>query len=203
MAACRDAKPDCVLLGELMHGDYNTHVGPGLLDSGDQLSAVQGAVVLSTTTTTGSWRTRTAAIRDMYGALTMLNFLGNHDQMRIHSRLNNPSAHYPLAAASMILGRGVPCLYYGDELGEQGKPGAPEGDLAMRRAIDLRDALANQSAKDAARRTAELVALRRSHEALRDADADQVPLAHTNETMAFGEGRARRRVGRRRLQQLG
>ena len=105
--------------------------------------------------------------------------------MRIHSRLNNPSAHYPLAAASMILGRGVPCLYYGDELGEQGKPGGPEGDLAMRRAIDLRDALANQNAKDIARCTAELVALRRSHEALRDADADQVPLAHTNETMAF------------------
>ena len=184
-AACRDAKPDCVLLGELMHGDYNTHVGPGLLDSGTNYQLSKA--LWSSLNDHNYWELAHSYGRDkdMYGALTMLNFLGNHDQMRIHSRLNNPSAHYPLAAASMILGRGVPCLYYGDELGEQGKPGGPEGDLAMRRAIDLRDALANQSAKDVARRTAELVALRRSHEALRDADADQVPLAHTNETMAF------------------
>ena len=43
----------------------------------------------------------------------------------------------------------------------------------------------DQSAKNFAKITADLVALRRSHEALRDADADQVPLAHTNETMSF------------------
>lgn len=183
--ACRGAKPDCALLGELMHGDYNTHVGPGLLDSGTNYQLSKA--LWSSLNDHNYWELAHSYGRDkdMYGNLTMLNFLGNHDQMRIHSRLNDPNAHYPLAVASMILGRGVPCLYYGDELGEQGKPGGPEGDLAMRREIDLRAALNDQSAKNFAKITADLVALRRSHEALRDADADQVPLAHTNETMSF------------------
>jgi len=31
---CRAERPDCVLLGELIHGDYHRHVAPDLLDSG-------------------------------------------------------------------------------------------------------------------------------------------------------------------------
>ena len=33
-AECRAERPDCVLLGELIHGDYHRHVAPDLLDSG-------------------------------------------------------------------------------------------------------------------------------------------------------------------------
>ena len=71
--------------------------------------------------------------------------------MRIHSRLANPEAHYSLAAASLILGRGVPCLYYGDEVGERGAPGGPNGDLAMRMPINLSRALADGDGGEANR----------------------------------------------------
>jgi glycosidase len=105
--------------------------------------------------------------------------------MRIHSRLANPEAHYSLAAASLILGRGVPCLYYGDEVGERGAPGGPNGDLAMRMPINLSRALADGDGLGTAKQTAELVRLRRSHTALADGAGQQIPLAHTNTTMAF------------------
>jgi glycosidase len=121
----------------------------------------------------------------MYGNLTMLNFLGNHDQCRINSRLKDPRAHYKLAAASLLLARGVPCVYYGDEVAELGAPGGPDGDLAMRRPLSLREALRRPEAVDAVRSTAELMWLRRGHSALRDGDSQQIPLQHSNGQLAF------------------
>lgn len=105
--ACRDAKPDCVLLGELMHGDYGTHVGPGLLDSGTNYQLSKS--FWSSLNDANYWELAHCFQRDqdMYSQLTLLNFLGNHDQCRIHSRLKDPKAHYVLAAASIILSRGV------------------------------------------------------------------------------------------------
>lgn len=189
-AECRATKPDCALLGELMHGDYNTHVGPGLLDSGTNYQLSKA--LWSSLNDHNYWELAHSFERDgqMYGGLTMLNFLGNHDQCRVHSRLNDAAAHYPLAAASLLLARGVPCVYYGDEVAEKGAPGGPEGDLAMRRPVRLADALREQSAVDAVKCTAELVWLRRAHSALRDGNSAQVPLAHTNGQLAFA------RVGR-------
>ena len=189
-AECRATKPDCALLGELMHGDYNTHVGPGLLDSGTNYQLSKA--LWSSLNDHNYWELAHSFERDgqMYGGLTMLNFLGNHDQCRVHSRLNDAAAHYPLAAASLLLARGVPCVYYGDEVAEKGAPGGPEGDLAMRRPVQLADALREQAAVDAVKTTAELVWLRRAHSALRDGNSAQVPLAHTNGQMAFA------RVGR-------
>ena len=189
-AECRATKPDCALLGELMHGDYNTHVGPGLLDSGTNYQLSKA--LWSSLNDHNYWELAHSFERDgqMYGGLTMLNFLGNHDQCRVHSRLNDAAAHYPLAAASLLLARGVPCVYYGDEVAEKGAPGGPEGDLAMRRPVRLADALREQAGVDAVKTTAELVWLRRAHSALRDGNSAQVPLAHTNGQMAFA------RVGR-------
>jgi hypothetical protein len=33
-AVCKKAKPDCLIVGELIHGNYNNWIGPDLLDSG-------------------------------------------------------------------------------------------------------------------------------------------------------------------------
>jgi glycosidase len=52
----------------------------------------------------------------LYDGLTLLNFLSNHDVIRLASVLDEP-AHYTLATASLMLLPGIPCLYYGDEFG--------------------------------------------------------------------------------------
>ena len=100
-AACNDAKPDCALLGELMHGDYNTHVGPGLLDSGTNYQLSKA--LWSSLNDHNYWELQHSFQRDedMYGNLTMLNFLGNHDQCRVHSRLTDARELVVLAAASL------------------------------------------------------------------------------------------------------
>jgi hypothetical protein len=80
--ACLDVKPDCVLLGELMHGDYNAHVAPGVLHSGTNYQLSKA--LWSALNDANYWELAHSYERDasMYGNLTLLNFLGNHDQAR-------------------------------------------------------------------------------------------------------------------------
>lgn len=51
--------------------------------------------------------------------------LGNHDEIRLASRL--PEGHDRLAALLLLTLRGTPFLYYGDELGMKQAPAATEG----------------------------------------------------------------------------
>lgn len=53
--------------------------------------------------------------------LTLLNFLSNHDVIRLASVLDQPQ-HYTLATASLMLLPGIPCFYYGDEFGVEVRP---------------------------------------------------------------------------------
>ena len=189
-AACNDAKPDCALLGELMHGDYNAHVGPGLLDSGTNYQLSKA--LWSSLNDHNYWELQHSFQRDedMYGNLTMLNFLGNHDQCRVHSRLTDAREHYKLAAASYP--RGVPCVYYGDEVAEQRARG-PDGDLAMRRPLNLaRRALrASRGCRGEDHGGADVAPER---DTARCATRwQQVPRAHSNGQLSFARKRTRRR----------
>ena len=58
---------------------------------------------------------------NLFKGLTLVNFLGNHDVPRIASNLDNP-AHYTPAMVVLCLMKGIPCLYYGDEFGMEGRP---------------------------------------------------------------------------------
>ena len=156
-AECRATKVDCCLLGELMHGDYNRHVGPGLLDSGTNYQLSKA--LWSSLNDHNYWELSHSYERDqsMYGNLTLLNFLGNHDQCRIYfARLNDPANHYPLAAASLpgprhslrVLRR------RGRRGGRAGRAGRGPRDAPP---LDLADALREPRAQDAVRATSELV----------------------------------------------
>ena len=50
------------------------------------------------------------------GGLTLLNFVSNHDVIRLASVLTKQE-HYTLAIAMLLLLPGIPCFYYGDEFG--------------------------------------------------------------------------------------
>jgi len=181
---CRTAKPDCLLLGELMHGDYNRHVGPSLLHSG---SNYQLSKAFWSSLNDANFFELTHCHQrevELYGSLTLLNFLSCHDTPRIATRLRDPRL-YALAAACVLLGDGVPCVYYGDELGVEGSTGGPGGDAAVRQPIDLRAVEASAAAAARLELTAQLAALRRSSPALRGGGGRQVPLSNTNTAMAF------------------
>lgn len=50
----------------------------------------------------------------------MLNLLGSHDTDRFLTRVNGDGNRYRAAAAMMFFYPGVPCVYYGDEIGTEG-----------------------------------------------------------------------------------
>jgi len=128
--ACRGAKPDCALLGELMHGDYNTHVGPGLLDSGTNYQLSKA--LWSSLRDKNFWELNTSLQRDLtlYRDMCLVNFLSNHDVARVATQLEQEPRLNILAHFLLMTTRGVPCIYYGDEAAERGKK--EDGDAALR-----------------------------------------------------------------------
>eukprot|EP00793_Prasinoderma_coloniale_P001349 PRCOL_00005124-RA len=134
---CKEAKHDCWLVGEIIHENYNTIVGDGMLGSATnyQLSKAMWSSLNDLNYGELTWSMQRE--QALYSHLPLLNFVGNHDVARIASQLHQPQ-HYLHATAFLLLARGVPSIYYGDELGMEGRPGEGScefcgGDDAMRR----------------------------------------------------------------------
>jgi len=164
---CKAAKPDCFLVGELIGGDYRTWVAPDLLDAatnyqlhaaispsfnGRDFTALRAAIERAVDTEVG-----------LYRDIALVNFLGNHDVTRILSQLADPH-HIYAALIFLLTAPGIPCLYYGDEVGMRGRK--EEGDAALRRPMPAPDAPWPDVGRDLYRETARLVAIRRAHPAL-------------------------------------
>ena len=96
----------------LINGNYNNWVGDDRLHSGTNYQ--MSHATWHSLNTANYDEMYTALLREdrLYSGLTLVNFLGNHDVPRIASLLTNP-AHYLHAATTMILMKGIPCLYYG------------------------------------------------------------------------------------------
>jgi glycosidase len=96
-------------------------VGPGLLDSATNY---QLSKALWSSLNDGNYFELAHCLqrsRAEYAGLgPLLEFIGNHDVTRLASRLACPE-HLELGTAALLLAvGGMPCLYYGDELGMQG-----------------------------------------------------------------------------------
>lgn len=78
-----------------------------------------------------AWLTRARAGIPYEQQLAQLNLLGSHDTPRILTRLGGDLALARLAMTLLFTQAGVPCVYYGDELGMQGGP-----DPDCRRCMD-------------------------------------------------------------------
>uniref|UniRef100_A0A7S1TFZ9 Glycosyl hydrolase family 13 catalytic domain-containing protein n=2 Tax=Compsopogon caeruleus TaxID=31354 RepID=A0A7S1TFZ9_9RHOD len=129
---CYSVRPDHVLIGELIHGDYNKWVGPkaGRLHSGTnyQLSKPIWSSLKDKNFFEFAHSLRYEL--QVYDDLCLLNFVSNHDVSRVASQLNDPSL-VMLAYVLVFCTRGVPCVYYGDETGMRGNKN--DGDAALRR----------------------------------------------------------------------
>lgn len=131
-------KPDFVLMGETLHGDYNRWMGPELCHSVTNYECYKG--LWSSFNSMNMFEIGHSLARQfgpeqwtLYKGAHLLSFLDNHDVTRIASQLTNPS-HLEPAYALMFGMPGVPAVYYGSEWGIRGEK--KDGDGALRPALE-------------------------------------------------------------------
>ena len=131
-------KPDFVLMGETLHGDYNRWMNDRMCHSVTNYECYKG--LWSSFNSMNLFEIGHSLQRQfgpepwtLYKGKHLLSFLDNHDVTRIASMLNNPD--HLLPAYGLLFGMpGVPALYYGSEWGIKGRK--DQGDDALRPALD-------------------------------------------------------------------
>lgn len=131
---CNGLKPEFLLLGELLHGDYNRFVNDEMLHSATNYECYKG--LYSSFNSMNMFEIVHSLLRQfgpeqwtLYKGKHLLCFVDNHDVSRIASILNNEN-HIPLIYAMLFGMPGIPCIYYGSEWAA--KANKSEGDNALR-----------------------------------------------------------------------
>jgi cyclomaltodextrinase len=130
--AVRERFADSWFLGEMIHGDYAGYAETADLDSITQYelwkaiwSSVENANFFELDHTLGRHA-------ELCERITPFTFLDNHDTTRVASQITE-RRHWGHAIALLLFLPGIPCLYYGDELGLTGvKEERLGGDAAIR-----------------------------------------------------------------------
>ena len=127
-------KPEFLLLGELLHGDYNQFVNDEMCHSATNYECYKG--LFSSFNSMNMFEIVHSLLRQfgpenwtLYRGKHLLSFVDNHDVTRIASNLTNEK-HLPLIYAMAFGMPGIPCVYYGSEWGA--KAHKSEGDPALR-----------------------------------------------------------------------
>ena len=131
-------KPEFLLLGELLHGDYNQFVNDEMCHSATNYECYKG--LFSSFNSMNMFEIIHSLMRQfgpeqwtLYKGKHLLSFVDNHDVSRIASNLTNEK-HLPLIYALAFGMPGIPCVYYGSEWGA--KAHKNEGDPALRACFD-------------------------------------------------------------------
>lgn len=137
-AFCDTLKPEFLLLGETLFGDYNLLVNDEMLHSCTNYECYKG--IYSSLNELNFFEISYSLNRQfgpenwtIYQGKHLLSFVDNHDVSRIASILKNEH-HVPLAFALLFGMPGIPCIYYGSEWGAKGEKQA--GDDALRPCFD-------------------------------------------------------------------
>ncbi|MDO4313087.1 MAG: alpha-amylase family glycosyl hydrolase [Eubacteriales bacterium] len=128
-------KPDFVLIGEVLFGDYNLIVNDEMLHSCTNYECYKG--IFSSFNSMNMFEIAHSLHRQygpdpwcIYRGRHLVNFVDNHDVTRLASILTNKEHIRP--AYGLLLGMpGIPCIYYGSEWGAEGQK-APDNDYALR-----------------------------------------------------------------------
>ncbi len=130
---CHEAKPDCWLLGEVIHGDYREWAGPEKLDTTTNYELYKG---LYSSHNDRNYFELAHTLKRQFGEggiyrdLQLYTFADNHDVPRVASTLNEPAHLHPLHILLLTM-PGAPSLYYGSEWGVTGEK-APTSDAPLR-----------------------------------------------------------------------
>lgn len=127
-------KEDFFLLGEMLHGDYNTIINDDMLHSATNYECYKG--LYSSFNSMNMFEIAHSIQRQfgkeqwcLYRGKHLLNFVDNHDVNRIASTLTNEN-HLPLIFGLMFAIPGIPCVYYGSEWGAKGvKSNGSDSDI--------------------------------------------------------------------------
>lgn len=141
-------KSDAVLVGEVIHGDYQSFVAEGPLDSitnyqmykalwsahndanyFELAHAVERQSDESASANQDAGRHGSSQQLSLPSASDLYTFVDNHDVDRIASILTDPGHLFPVHTLLFTL-PGVPSIYYGSEWGQPGRKA--EGDRALR-----------------------------------------------------------------------
>ena len=131
-------KPEFLLLGELLHGDYKRWVNDEMLHSCTDYQCYKG---LYSSFNSMNMFEIIHSIQRLFGSeewcmcrgMHLMNFADNHDVSRLASVLTNEK-HLPLLYTLMFTMPGFPCVYYGSEFGIKGEKS--QGDQALRPCIE-------------------------------------------------------------------
>ena len=183
-ALCRSLKPDFWLMGEVVHGDYRRWANPQTLDSVTNYEAYKG--LYSSLADRNYFEiaftlNRQSGPSGIYAGLSLYNFVDNHDQDRVASRLGNSRLLYPLYLLLFTM-PGIPSLYYGSEWGLEGRRPAGD-DSAVRPSLDLATAASLGTEPALAGVVAHLAGIRAASAALRR--GGYRPLHVASEQFAF------------------
>lgn len=129
-----ELKPEFVLIGELLHGDYRQWVNSEMLHSCTNYQCYKG---LYSSFNSMNMFEIIHSIQRMFGdedwcvcrGQHLLNFVDNHDVTRAATVLTNDK-HLPLLYGMMFGMPGMPCIYYGSEFGVTGDKS--NGDPSLR-----------------------------------------------------------------------
>ena len=131
-------KQEFFLVGEMLHGDYNTIVGDECLHSATNYECYKG--LYSSFNSMNMFEINHSLLRQfgpdnwtLYKGRHLLCFVDNHDVTRIASILTNEK-HLPLIYGMLFGMPGIPCVYYGSEWGAKARK--EEGDPALRACFD-------------------------------------------------------------------
>ena len=129
-------KPEFLMIGEMLHGDYTQLVNPELLDSVTNYECYKG--LYSSFNTHNMHEIGYSLNRQfgpeewtLYKGLPLYNFVDNHDVSRIATILEDKQ-QLPVIYGLLFGMPGVPSIYYGSEWGIEGKKQGRDEEIRPR-----------------------------------------------------------------------
>lgn len=167
--------PSLFIVGETLHGDYNQWVNDSMLDSCTNYECYKG--LYSSMNTMNLFEISHSLQRQfgkepwcLYRGKHLVNFVDNHDVVRIASQLEN-SHHLPLIYVLLMTMPGIPCLYYGSEWGIEGKKNWND--------TELRPEIEHLCSNELTDYIKKLIAIKHEQPSLASAEYDQIILNNT------------------------
>jgi len=172
-------RPDFWLMGEVVHGDYQTWANADHLHSVTNYEAYKG--LYSSFNDKNYFEIaytldRQFGPQGLYKDLMLYNFVDNHDVNRIASQLENKKNLIPLYVLLFTM-PGVPSIYYGSEWGIIGERNN-YSDQALRPALNVNQLIAHAPEPKLPLLIKHLAAFRKSHLALQTGKYRQALVNH-------------------------